>query len=283
MNSIRFSLFASVTLCLSLGLAFSAAIAADAEPKDDAPIPGSIGFRAAYDITSAPDTSGEAISMSGLQAMEWLPDCEGGSLQQRIKLSTYVDGREAIRTDISISSWEAADASQYRFFLSVKDTSGKDKVADGTAERSAKGVTVRYKQPEGLVRELPADTQFPWQHIRAVIKAARNGETAVSATVLRGELPETDPAQVYLQVLGQAEPTSDGKSAVKDPAGLLNEISWRLIGAVFETPGESTPTFETNEVMSSIGVMVSATIQFPELGLRVRLREVEKLPSPECG
>ena len=242
---------------------------------------GDTPFAAVYEMSAAPDPTGDLTSMGGVQSIEWSPDCEGGTLVQHLVLRAEINAGPTVDTSIRFSAWESLDASRFRFFFSLSDSLGKEEKIEGLAVREDGKITVEYKTPEAETKSLPGDVMFPWQHLRAIQEAARDGKKSVSFSVLRGEKPEKDPADVYTQIIGRVAADDDAKE-VKGGADLLAGSYLRIATGVFEQPIEETPSFETAETLTDNGIIINGELKFPDLHLRMKLREVQTSPKPEC-
>lgn len=243
-----------------------------------------IAHRALYEISAAPDTTGEVTDLQGIEAVEWTLDCEGASLFQRTSLVASLAGGFEYRTDAQMTVWEAADASRMRFMMTVDSTDETKEEVSGLAERRANGqVAVRYSRPDVESRTLPARVFFPWQFSREVKRVAESGGRGHSATVLRGNRADIDPAVIRTQVVTKKAIPAAVLSRMQGDTSLLGTSAWTFASAVFEEPEESVPTFELSESVSESGIRLSAEMHFPDMTLKFRLRLLEKLPVPVCN
>ncbi len=242
-----------------------------------------VSHRAVYDLSASPDASGTITQFSGIEALEWERNCEGATLYQRSGLRTvYQDGDEVV-TDATVSSWETANGDQFRFALKIETNSEMAARVSGSADRGPDGAfTLRYFEPKEETRKLPANVVLPWQYLGIVLQAVERGDDGVSREVLRGEMPDTDPAQVRTQILSKAALTAAEQAGFADEAGIVGDELWRVTTAVFEDPASPMPTYEITETISVSGIRVAADFHYPDLVIRTRLRSVEALPEPAC-
>lgn len=242
-----------------------------------------VSHRAVYDLSAAPDSSGAIAQISGIEALEWERSCEGATLYQRAGLRTvYGDGGEVV-TDATLSSWEAANGDKFRFALKIVTNGQMAGQTSGFAERRPDGAfTVRYSEPKEETRQLPATVVLPWQYLGLVLQAIETGDDGVSREILRGEMPDTDPAQVRTQILSKAMLTPAERARFTDTADVVGDTLWRVTTAVFEDPASPLPTFEITETISLSGIRVAAEFHYPDLVIRSRLRTVEALPERNC-
>jgi hypothetical protein len=242
-----------------------------------------VAHRAIYEISAAPDVTGEVADLTGVEAIEWAVDCDGASLLQRTKIVAAFNETGEFQTDSDVTVWEAADGSRLRFLLTVKSTGEDDEDVNGLAMRRPDGqIDVTYTSPHEASKTLPGTVLFPWQFTREVMEVAQGGGKGVSATVLRGNEPDIDPAHVRSQVLKKSPISKELKSATRGDVDVLGETAWRFASAIFEDPEDAVPTFELTESVTESGVRLVAEMHFPDLTLRFKLRAVQKLPMPAC-
>lgn len=259
-------------------LAASAWLAPATAVMPDAP--RLLSHAAGYTIAVKPEGNSGLISGGrGVMQLEWQRDCDGVSFSQHSILSLYQPDGEVVDTELRVASWEAADASTYRFTLDSIVAGERFEEVSGLARRGRDGsVTVRYTAPEEREVVLSADTIFPWQQIRLMFQQAAAKRFHEWQLLLRGE-SEADPVRVGIHYMGEAGPPAD--LGVTD-ALLLPVQGWRYATAYFEDPDAAGPAFETTETMLSSGVIPNAAVTYPDMSMRLTLTTLKALPTPEC-
>ena len=254
--------------CLSAGVVAVAANAASA------PAPKLLPHSAGYTMQVLPVSQSGAIAGGrGILQLEWRLDCDGVSYSQQSFLTLRNTEGGTVDSAIRIDSWEAADASSYRFLLESGIDGEMTEDVNGLAKRDGSGgITVRYTKPEEKVRKLPASTLFPWQQMRHTFALANSGVQQDWHSILRGEATG-DPARVSMHILGNAGPPDDTEE-LGDQGDLLPPLGWQISSAFFEDEVDSQPSFEILETMLASGVITKAEITYPDMILRLRLQRL---------
>jgi hypothetical protein len=215
----------------------------------------------------------------GVLQLEWLRDCDGMAYTQHSVLTLNSDEGAAIDSAVHLQSWEAADASRFRFLLESSIEGEVTEEVSGLAERGSDGsLVVRYTLPEPREERMAVGTMFPWQQMRAVMTGAEGGEQQFWHRLLRGEA-EGDPIGVSVRILRQEGPPTD----LGDRGDLLPVKGWRVVSAFFEDKVAAEPKFEINETIMASGVITRAEIAYPDMIMRLKLERLKRTPVPECG
>lgn len=248
--------------------------------------PGLVPHMAAYSMQVSPVGSGIGIlGGRGVLQLEWRRDCDGVAYSQYSILTLNSEEGGVFDSTVRIESWEAADASTFRFWLESSLGGDVTEEVNGLAKRQEDGsIEVDYSLPQKQQRQMPAATVFPWQQMRAVLTNASAGERHNWFRLLRGEA-EGDPVGVSVQIVGEEGPPADagdfglaeGKSELLPPQG------WRIVSAYFEDRVKSEPDFEIAETVLASGVITRATIAYPEMTMRLKLQRLRPIPAPDCG
>jgi hypothetical protein len=236
---------------------------------------------AGYTITVDVDSGLGAISGGrGALKLEWQRDCEGVSYSQHSVLAlNYSDGTSA-DSEVRIASWEAADASRFRFLMESGTDGQTTESVDGIAKRQSDGsLRVTYSEPERTQTELPPGVVFPWQQMRRLLSKAAAGKTQDWHSLLRGEA-EGDPSDVSVRILPMKSPLPTG---LGDHGALLPKVGWQFVSAYFEEPAEPMPSFEITETVLASGVITQADITYPDFTMHIRLAKLSALPLPVCS
>lgn len=242
---------------------------------------GLVPHMAAYSLRVLPNSSGAGIlGGRGVLQLEWRRDCEGMAYSQQSLLTLNSDDGSLFDSTVRIESWEAADASVFRFLMENSIDSQVTEEVSGLAKRGQDGtVTVRYTAPEDRREVMPADTVFPWQQMRAVLAAAQHGEHQLWYRMLRGEA-QGDPVGVSVRISRREGPPQTVQGG---DAELLPAEGWRVASAFFEDKVASEPAFESAETMLASGVITRAEITYPDMIMRLKLERLKRGPAPDCS
>ncbi len=226
---------------------------------------------------------GSVASGRGALQLEWTRDCVGVAYSQQSLLTLNYNNGTSVDSAVRITSWEAADASSYRFFTKNTINGKVTSEVDGRAKRLADGsLDVTYSAPEEQVQLMPPGIIFPWQQLRRLLGKADAGEAIDWHQLLRGE-EAGDPADVSVHILPMktAMPTDVGEA--DDLGDLLRPEGWRFVSAYFEAPAETLPDFEIAETILASGVITEADIAYPDFVMHIRLNKLTRVPMPECA
>lgn|GEM_PF-622676 len=264
-------LLAALGLTLAPGLASAAGVL---------PAAMVVPHMAGYSMQVLPTGSGGGmLSGRGVLQLEWRRDCDGMAYTQHSILTLNNDNGAVFDSTVRIDSWEAADASRFRFTLESSIDGEITEEVNGLAERAGDGtVTVRYTLPEAGATVMPATTVFPWQQMRSVIAGAREGRKQQWYRLLRGE-GEGDPVGVSVHIAGPGAPP-EGLGAHGD---LLPEEGWRVVSAFYEDSVAAEPKFEISETVLASGVITRAEIAYPDMIMRLKLERLKRGGLPDCS
>ncbi|MCA8930054.1 MAG: DUF1849 family protein [Alphaproteobacteria bacterium] len=235
---------------------------------------------AGYSMQVLPVGNGGGIlGGRGVLQLEWRRDCEGMAYSQHSVLTLNNEDGAVFDSSVRIDSWEAADASRFRFLLESSIDGEVTEEVSGLAERSKDGaVAVRYRKPEERSETMPRETVFPWQQMRAVLAGIRGGKRHQWYRLLRGE-GEGDPIGVSVHIAGREGPPK----GLGDQGDLLPGEGWRVISAFFENRVTPEPDFEIAETVLASGVITRAEITYPDMIMRLKLERLKRGATPSCG
>lgn len=233
--------------------------------------------RAIYDLVLAQAKPSSGITdAKGSMLVEWADSCDGWTIDQRYHLSVSGEEPEDSQIAVSYSTWESKDGLSYRFFIRklrdgdmTEQTRGRSKLT-GPGE----GGEAVFTQPEANTIDLPRGVMFPTDHALLLIGAAERGERFVGRKVFDGG--EVDGATEVTAVIGRpTAPAADAKP-------LLKRRGWPMRLAFYrpESSG-SEPDYEVGMKMLDNGVAESMTLDYGDLVVRARLREIEAI-APTC-
>ena len=165
-----------------------------------------LAHQALYDLSLVKSRSNSINSARGRILYSFAGSaCEGYTSEFR-QVSELDTGEGKISTsDLRSTTWEGADARNFKFSSqNFVDENLIDSV-DGHAEREATKTAVALEKPQPKILSLAPGVVFPTEHMVRVINAARAGQTqlAVAAKMLRMKA-DADQSVVQLLQAGQA-------------------------------------------------------------------------------
>ena len=213
--------------------------------------------------------------------------CDGYSLQFRqvSELDTG-EGKKAT-SDLRSTTWEGADAKQFKFtsqnFLDQKlvDT------VDGHAEHGAT-TTIDLAKPEHKVLDIDAAVVFPTQHMVRIIEAARAGKTILDFPVFDGS---DTGEKVYdtLTVIGRKLGADDRKhddAAAAEPK-LAGVARWPVTISYFEKgknpkKSEQTPVYAISFELYENGISRALSLDYNDFVVTGKLSSLEIRDPKPC-
>ncbi len=237
--------------------------------------------RAIYELSARPGNGfGSSGSVRGLLTYEISDGCDGWSVNQKAGIDLSPAEGDAIRFEWSQATWEAKDATSYRYVVKEGQAGG---------EGSQKRGELRYDKPGGegtLTTELPGRSEsrigaalLPVQHTRHLIEHAAAGDAVFFASIFDATVDQ-EPVEISAS-FGPASdnwPTRGGKFAP------LEKVTSRHVDFAFfvaDLP-DGTPDFEQSIQLYDNGVIGEVNFEFAGLKVEGTLRKLEMLEPQGC-
>jgi hypothetical protein len=249
-----------------------------------------IPHRAIYDLTLGESRGNSQIaSVSGRIVYDFDGNaCQGYSLDFR-QVSELDTGEGKVSTsDLRSTTWEGADAKNFKFTSqNFVDESLVDSV-DGHAEHEATKTAVDLDKPQQRSLALDAGVVFPTQHMVRVINAARAGKTILNFPVYDGS--ETgDKVFDTLSVIGgklMPDERSHDDAAVAEPK-LAAVPRWPVTISYFEkdkpdNSSEQTPAYAIGFELYENGVSRALTLDYNDFVVSGKLTSLEFKDQKPC-
>jgi hypothetical protein len=232
---------------------------------------------ARYALTLHPSSrGGEVAALRGRLEVRFAASCDGWELIQSLGFRMLGQDGATLEHLAHLTAFEERNGSGFVFNMRTWEDRELVEALAGTARRETGMVRLRYAQPEERVEELPPDTVFPAQHVRALLAAARAGERVVMRTVFDGS-SEDNPFQVSTAIGPRRGASADA------PPALAGRASWPLRLAYFDLDAvEPRADFEMSVTLFDNGVAGDMVYDYGDFAIDVRLEEVELLPLPGC-
>ncbi len=245
-----------------------------------------VPHRAVYDLVLDSRAPSRGIAgAKGRIAYDFTGDaCEGYKLNFR--QVTELDAAEGPRRviDSRTANTESGDGAFYRFTNSNQTMGRAPEHSEGEATRGGPGYVVKIKKPEPGAFEFEAGALFPSGQIKAVIMAARKGETTLNVPMFDGS---ENGKQLYdtLSVIGARVVGKDEAlepflkaPAFKDMARWPVTISYFKRGA-----GEITPSYRVSFELFENGVTRAVRLDYGDFALTSSFTSLDLLPLSACA
>ncbi|MBM3548051.1 MAG: DUF1849 family protein [Alphaproteobacteria bacterium] len=233
--------------------------------------------RAIYDLSlaSAKSQSG-IVDAKGTMLVEWADACDGWAIDQRYRLTVTNDESEESLVTVSFSSWESKDGLSYRFFIRKLRDGDLAEEARGRAKLNGRGEggQADFSQPEVASVALPKGTMFPTEHTLLLLKGAAENQRFITRPVFDGGEME-GPSEVTAAIGQATKPSANAKP-------LLAHRGWS-VRLAFYKPDQtgSEPDYEVGMKLLENGVAEDMNLDYGDMVVRARLREIEAL-KPSC-
>ena len=238
--------------------------------------------QAVYRMSLISATRGsEVVGAEGAMFYRLAQACDGWTTENYTYLRlTYENGTDA-ESVWSYASWEANDGLGFRFHARHDQNGRIIEKLEGEADLSGKGAagTARFVRPAETVIKLPKGTLFPTEHMRKLMDVAAAGGKSLTEVVFDGaSLDNPFLVNALLGPLSQAD-----ADALAAATGLAPAPAWWTRMAFFPYfSATALPEFEIGAEYRADGIADSITQQFNDFTLKVRLKELEVLPAPDC-
>jgi hypothetical protein len=245
-----------------------------------------IPHRAVYDLKL--DASKPTNNIDAAQArivFDYSGDaCEG--YQLNFRQVTEIDPSEGAKRviDSRTSYSEAGDGSRFRFINENRVVGAPVDKVDGEARREGEGYKVVVKPPKSGEARFGADVLFPSAHLKAVIRAARAGQTTFNAPLFDGS---EDGVHVYdtLTVIGRkiaGGSTATLEKPLQKPA-FENVDRWPVTVSYFKRgAAEATPSYIVNFELFDNGVARAVKLDYGDFTLAGTFTSLELLKAGAC-
>ncbi len=239
--------------------------------------------RAVYDLVlDGSKPSGNIETAKGRIAFEFTGDaCEGYALsfRQVTQLGTEAGPRVV---DARTTSFEAGDGASYRFKTESASGNAKPETVDGTAEKAGGGYEVKLRQPKTEIYREAKDALFPNAQMKAVIQAARAGQTTLNVRLYDGA---NSGKEVYdtLSIIGKRIEAEPAEKPLQRPefekiARWPVSISYYKVGS-----GELTPSYTISFELYENGVTGAIHLDYGSFALTGTLTRLDLLPQQACA
>ena len=214
--------------------------------------------------------------------------CQGYSLQFRQVSELDTGEGKTSTSDLRSTTWEGADAKNFKFTSqNFVDQSLVDTV-DGHAEHDPSKTAVNLEKPQPKSLDLDAGVVFPTEHMVRVINAAHAGKTILNFPVYDGS--ETgDKVFNTLTVIGRkiAPDERVHADAAADEPKLVSVPRWPVTISYFEKhktedKSEETPAYAIGFELYENGISRALTLDYNDFVVTGKLSSLQIKDSKPC-
>lgn len=240
--------------------------------------------RAVYDLVLDGGKAAKNVeSARGRIAYDFTGDaCEGYALSFR-QVTQLQSGESGSRTiDARTTSFEAGDGASYRFKTESSASGTPTDTVDGLASRSGDGYEVKLSAPKAETHREPLAALFPNAQMKAVIQAARAGQSTLNVRLYDGANGGKDLYET-LSVIGRKVEAKPAEAPLQRPE-FDNLARWPVTMSYFKVgSGESTPSYTISFELYENGVTGAVRLDYGSFALRGTLTRLDLLPQAECA
>lgn len=243
--------------------------------------------RAVYELTLGRSLSvSDVTGIEGRMVVEWRGgrECGGYTSLQRVVTQVTGDSDAPVSNDVRLSSWEAADGSEFRYTRTEYMNSQLVETESGIARRRGADGAVTVEREGAPPIEMPAEVLFPVAFNLELMKAAKAGKRLFNAPIFDGTEETENPTNAFIgntlaalpdDIIAAEVTGSDAKSA-----GMK---AWPVRLSYFDgADREGLPNFEMGYVLLSNGVSASLVLDYSDLEMKGRLAEVHYFAAGSC-
>ncbi|MGL4728810.1 MAG: cell envelope integrity EipB family protein [Bosea sp. (in: a-proteobacteria)] len=245
-----------------------------------------IPHRAVYDVVL--DTSKPAKGIEGAKArivFDYSGDaCDGYQLNFRQVTEIQASEGPLRVIDSRTSYSEAGDGSRFRFINENRIEGAPSDKSDGEVKREGDGYKVVVKPPKSGEASFGNDVLFPTAHLKAVIRAARAGNSTLNTPLFDGS---EDGQQVYdtLTVIGRkiaGGPSSQLEKVLQKPV-FDNVPRWPVTISYFKRGSvDTTPSYIVSFELFENGVTRGVKLDYRDFVLAGNFTSLDLLKESDC-
>lgn len=242
--------------------------------------------RAVYELElDGSKPSGTIAAARGRLAFDFGGDaCDGYTLsfRQVTELTANEGGPRVI--DARTTSFEDGDGGSYRFKTESTITGEQPDIVNGTARKGDVGYEIKLTEPKPETHRETVSAMFPNEQMKAVIKAARAGETTLNVRLFDGantgkEVYDT-LSVIGRQIDGKAKPAAE--EVLRRPE-MEKLARWPVSVSYFKVgSGETTPAYTVSFELYENGVTGAIKLDYGSFALKGKLTRLDLPPASAC-
>jgi hypothetical protein len=249
-----------------------------------------VPHRAIYDLSLGETRSDSQIAdVSGRIVYDFGGNaCQGYSLdfRQVSELDTG-EGKVSV-SDLRSTTWEGADAKDFKFKSQNFIDQNLAETVDGHAEHDATKTAVDLDKPQQKSLNLDAGVVFPTEHMVRAITAARAGKTILNFPVYDGS-DTGDKIFNTMTIIGKKLDPNERNhddAAAHEPK-LAKVARWPVTISYFDTSktdnsGEQTPVYSIGFELYENGISRALTLDYNDFVVDGKLTSLEFKAQKPC-
>jgi hypothetical protein len=262
------------------------------DARKDPPVPPVVlvPHRAIYDL-SLGETRGDSqiADVSGRIVYDFGGNaCQGYSLDFRQVSELDTGEGKVSMSDLRSTTWEGADAKDFKFKSQNFIDQNLAETVDGHAEHDATKTAVDLDKPEQKSLNLDAGVVFPTEHMVRAITAARAGKPVLNFPVYDGS-DTGDKVFNTMTIIGKKLAPNERKhddAAAHEPK-LAAVARWPVTISYFDASktdnsGEQTPVYSIGFELYENGISRALTLDYNDFVVDGKLTSLEFKAQKPC-
>jgi len=245
--------------------------------------------RAIYDMELGDAQESSGISaLSGRMVYEFSGNaCEGYSVSFRF-VTRFVDQAGGAQvTDLRTSSFEQADSSSYQFLSKTFVDQNLIEATKGVAESKGGAIAIELTEPDEKLLDIDGNIYFPTQHMAAVLRRAKAGNTVFIADVFDGadtgdKVYSTTTFIGPQKTGGPIDPGEDAAAVARIGIGSYWPVTISYFDAAQSNGGEETPVYALNFLLYENGISRRLVLDYGDFKIAGTLTDLEVYPEDDC-
>lgn len=239
--------------------------------------------RAVYELSLAKASGSKAPAQArGRIVFDFAATCDG-YVQNFRQITELQPAEGATRlSDMISGTFEALDASDFRFKVETKVDGAVTETVDGKARKEKDSrIGVDLTKPKRGRLDLDGPAFFPSEHLLHIIEAARAGQTLLEARVFDGS-SAGDKTLDTLTVIGKAIEAPAPETAAQADA-LKSMKRWRVAVSYFEGgKRDGQPIYVLSFDLYENGVSRALSLDYGDFVLKGEMKELSLQPAVAC-
>ncbi|MBX3492059.1 MAG: cell envelope integrity EipB family protein [Parvibaculum sp.] len=243
--------------------------------------------RAVYDLSlGRSQPVSDVAGIEGRMVVEWRGGvaCGGYTSTQRVVTHVTWGGEASVSNDVRLSTWEAADGTEFRFTRTEYLNGQLIETESGFARRdAAKGMTTVEREGEAPI-EMSGDVLFPIGHGLALMAAARAGKQIFSAPLFDGTEETENPTNAFIgKALEVPRAIVEATVVTGEGARLADMKAWPVRLSYFDGANlEGLPDFEMGYLLFPNGVSAALVMDYSDVEMVGELTELHYFEPGSC-
>jgi hypothetical protein len=242
--------------------------------------PSMVAHRAIYELALDAGNSSDKVSdAQGRMVYDFSGSaCDGFTTKLRFVTRVSDEDGNSRLTDVATTTFEDESGRNFDFSTRSFVDGSVSEDSNGKAARIDDKVQITMAKPLAKRFAIAASSQFPNQHLQAIIAAALRGEHFVQVALFDGS-DKGEKVYETSAVIGQLNTGADefGDEATAKLAGIEKVAHWPVTISYFngDADGEQAPSYELSFIVYENGITRRMRLDYGDFALTGKLVKLE--------